>query len=573
MRKLKKSKIRVVLGDHDVSTTAEVPAMMRAVAAIIRHKSFDSDTFNHDIALLKLRKPVQFTKQIRPICLPKTREPAGRIGTVIGWGRTSEGGMLPNIIQEVDVPILTQDQCKAMKYRASRITSYMICAGKGTQDSCQGDSGGPLLIHDGDKYEIAGIVSWGVGCGRPGYPGVYTRAFKYVNWLHRVLEDSCFLLKFVKKNPDESPTYVFLRTYYTPELSRYPRQLTSGLLGETVEEQSFTIYKLLFEDRSRGTLEVMANYVRIISVLVLCCWVTVAEQQTGRVASNTNPFSKLFSSTFGNALNRPPPRHDTPSSPCQCTCGEKNEDSRIIGGRPTNENEFPWMARLSYFNRFYCGGMLINDRYVLTAAHCVKGFVLRFMWFMIKVSFGEHDRCNDNKKPESRFVLRAIAGDFSFLHFDNDIALLRLNDRVPITQFIKPICLPKKKDNDYVGSIAIASGWGTLREDGKPTCILQKVEVPVISNEDCRKTNYSANMISDNMMCAGYPKVGQKDSCQGDSGGPLITKKADSRYELIGIVSWGNGCARPGYPGVYTRLTRYLDWILENSQDGCFCQD
>ncbi|XP_072399984.1 trypsin-1 [Diabrotica undecimpunctata] len=192
VRKLKRSKIRVILGDHDVSTTAEIPAMMRAVSAVVRHKGFDGDTFNHDIALLKLRKKVQFTKQIRPVCLPKTREPSGKTGTVIGWGRTSEGGMLPNIIQEVEVPILTQTQCKSMKYRASRITNYMLCAGKGAQDSCQGDSGGPLLIHSGDKYEIAGIVSWGVGCGRPGYPGVYTRVFKYVNWLRKTLEDSCF---------------------------------------------------------------------------------------------------------------------------------------------------------------------------------------------------------------------------------------------------------------------------------------------------------------------------------------------------------------------------------------------
>lgn len=83
-------------------------------------------------------------------------DPAGKTGTVIGWGRTSEGGMLPNVVQEVQVPILTLSQCRAMKYRSSRITSYMLCAGRGAMDSCQGDSGGPLLVAKGDKYEIVG---------------------------------------------------------------------------------------------------------------------------------------------------------------------------------------------------------------------------------------------------------------------------------------------------------------------------------------------------------------------------------------------------------------------------------
>ncbi|KAJ3650333.1 hypothetical protein Zmor_022028 [Zophobas morio] len=312
----------------------------------------------------------------------------------------------------------------------------------------------------------------------------------------------------------------------------------------------------------------------MVSPQVVACVVLLplilTESGTIQQARAQNTITKkIFGPKFGSFGNHPPPRHDSPSSPCTCTCGERNENSRIVGGKPTNENEFPWMARLSYFNRFYCGGMLINDRYVLTAAHCVKGF----MWFMIKVTFGEHDRCSDAKRPESRFVLRAIAGAFSFLNFDNDIALLRLNDRVPITQNIKPICLPKLKDNLYVGSTAVATGWGTLKEDGKPSCILQEVDVPVLSNEECRNTNYSAKMISDNMLCAGYPAVGKKDSCQGDSGGPLVTQRKDKRYELIGVVSWGNGCARPGYPGVYTRVTRYLDWILQNSADGCFCED
>lgn len=173
--RLRRSKIRIILGDHDLTTTDETPAKMRAVSAIIKHRNFDANSYNHDIALLKLRKSVVFSKNIKPICLPESKivrssnyvlcrhaiiiesaDPAGKLGTVIGWGRTTEGGMLPGIVQEVQVPILTLHQCRAMKYRASKITNYMLCAGKGAMDSCQGDSGGPLVVHNGDKYEIVG---------------------------------------------------------------------------------------------------------------------------------------------------------------------------------------------------------------------------------------------------------------------------------------------------------------------------------------------------------------------------------------------------------------------------------
>lgn len=130
---------------------------MRAVSAIIRHRNFDMNSYNHDVALLKLKKPVRFTKTIKPVCLPQPEtDPAGKEGTVVGWGRTVEGGMLPGPVHEVKVPILTLDQCRKMKYKANRISDNMICAGRGSMDSCQGDSGGPLLIQEGPKTEIAG---------------------------------------------------------------------------------------------------------------------------------------------------------------------------------------------------------------------------------------------------------------------------------------------------------------------------------------------------------------------------------------------------------------------------------
>ncbi|KAI5750360.1 trypsin-1-like [Diaphorina citri] len=194
VRRLKRSKIRIVLGDYDQSVTTETaePTMMRAVSSIVRHRHFDVNNYNHDIALLKLRKPVSFTKSVRPICLPPDNiDPSGKMGTVVGWGRTSEGGSLATEALEVQVPILSPGQCRAMKYKPSRITPNMLCAGRGEMDSCQGDSGGPLIINDVGRYELVGIVSWGVGCGRPGYPGVYTRVNRYLSWVKRNMKDTC----------------------------------------------------------------------------------------------------------------------------------------------------------------------------------------------------------------------------------------------------------------------------------------------------------------------------------------------------------------------------------------------
>nr|XP_053605955.1 uncharacterized protein LOC128672684 [Plodia interpunctella] len=258
------------------------------------------------------------------------------------------------------------------------------------------------------------------------------------------------------------------------------------------------------------------------------------------------------------------PSHKT--SACNCRCGERNEPPRIVDGTETGVNEFPWVARLSYFNKFYCAGMLINDKYVLTAAHCVKGF----MWFMIRVTLGEHNRCNATHRPETRYVTKAIAHNFTFATFRNDIALLKLNRPVATSDVIKPICLPLNDDETYVGIKAIATGWGSVTESKNQSCVLMEVELPIISNEECRSSQYDSNMISDNMLCAGLAKGG-KDTCQGDSGGPLCADKGGNRYELLGVVSWGIGCGRPGYPGVYTRVTKYLDWILDNGCPGGFC--
>ena len=123
---------------------------------------------------------------------------------------------------------------------------------------------------------------------------------------------------------------------------------------------------------------------------------------------------------------------------------------------------------------------------------------------------------------------------------------------------MQPICLPSPTQ-DYDNMRAVVTGWGRLKYRGPLPAILHKVELRTQSNEECRE-KYGRRAISENMICAAAPG---KDSCQGDSGGPLAVLGQDNSYSQIGVVSWGDGCAKQGYPGVYTRVTSLLGWIQQ----------
>uniref|UniRef100_A0A0A1XSC5 Plasma kallikrein n=1 Tax=Zeugodacus cucurbitae TaxID=28588 RepID=A0A0A1XSC5_ZEUCU len=259
----------------------------------------------------------------------------------------------------------------------------------------------------------------------------------------------------------------------------------------------------------------------------------------------------------------------TPMRACPaCNCGNINTFHRIVGGMDTEVNEYPWMAMLMRRGDFYCGGALINDQYVLTAAHCVRGFNKR----QISVRLLSHNRTDGRVSTIDRKLDKIIVHDgYSTRNLDNDIALLRFTEPVELREPLRPVCLAEA-DKTYEDELAVVTGWGAVKEGGFIADRLQEVQVPVMSQETCRKSKYGSSRITDNMLCAGYAEGG-KDSCQGDSGGPLhVANNATKSYQLAGVVSWGEGCARPNAPGVYTRVSQYLDWIDERTGDSCKCQ-
>nr|CAH7763072.1 unnamed protein product [Callosobruchus chinensis] len=184
------ARLTVRLGDHNIKTASEVRHVEKRVKRVVRHRGFDSRTLYNDIAILTLDSPVEFSHQIRPICLPSGGgDHSGKTGTVIGWGSLRESGPQPAVLQEVNIPIWNNRDCK-LKYGPAApggIVEHMICAGRANRDSCSGDSGGPLMVKNGKWVQI-GIVSWGIGCGKGQYPGVYTRVEKFLPWIYKNLK-------------------------------------------------------------------------------------------------------------------------------------------------------------------------------------------------------------------------------------------------------------------------------------------------------------------------------------------------------------------------------------------------
>jgi len=192
---IKAAEVLAYLADHDLTTASELPSIGRTISKITFNPGYSSKTQDFDVSVLKLASPVTFSEYIRPVCMPSSSfNPVGKMATVTGWGRTTEGGSTATKLREVQVPILTKAQCQsAYSGTTVTVTDNMICAGipQGGKDSCQGDSGGPLIYQcSSTRYVQTGVVSFGVGCARPGLPGFYANVGKLLAWIAANVEGS-----------------------------------------------------------------------------------------------------------------------------------------------------------------------------------------------------------------------------------------------------------------------------------------------------------------------------------------------------------------------------------------------
>ncbi|EEC00137.1 proclotting enzyme precursor, putative [Ixodes scapularis] len=265
-------------------------------------------------------------------------------------------------------------------------------------------------------------------------------------------------------------------------------------------------------------------------------------------------------------------RSDSPRSPF------------IVHGNLSEIGQWPWQAALSLWSPaenawdLSCGGSLLSESWVVTAAHCVardrKGNLLNTRSLRIDLGKYYRDDSRDDAMVQTRSAQEIhVHEDFDPVRFDSDIALVLLDRPVELTSRVQPVCLPTERStqtNIVDGHLGIVTGWGQT-ENRSYADALREAVVPVVSAKECERAYKEGRFpltVTSNMLCAGYER-GKIDACTGDSGGPLVfldEDVADRRvWVLEGIVSWGGprGCGAPNHFGGYTKVQAFLDWIRE----------
>ncbi|XP_047112421.1 trypsin-like [Schistocerca piceifrons] len=221
---------------------------------------------------------------------------------------------------------------------------------------------------------------------------------------------------------------------------------------------------------------------------------------------------------------------------------------RIVGGTNVSIEEVPWQVSVQKGGSHYCGGSIISKSWVLTAAHCI------FVTYSYQIRAGT---ANLEQGQLYSVVRKTIHERYNVLAYDCDVAVLKIRGEFQLGEKVKIVRLATSRPQE--GASVLVSGWGAMSEGGSISNFLLATTVKVVSVYKCRMC-YPSVGLTNVMMCAGVP-AGGKDSCQGDSGGPLVHGK-----KLVGVVSFGKGCARPGYPGVYADVVSLRKWITQKAR-------
>jgi len=541
----------VKVGEHD-RRKPEGSEKNYKVKRIIRHPSYNRYLSN-DIALLQLSEDVTFTNYVKPVCLPEKDVPVGTDCYITGFGKIRSVGSMHDVLQQGLLKVPSNSDCNSLNLPNTgiRVDDTMICGGDGgitNLSGCHGDSGGPFVCKVNGRWELHGAVSWGSGrCNSRQAYTVFSRVTKNLKWIKRYIGETVTPPLPGTTKPPTGPDCAMKNTiFWRRNVATYKVNTWQECAAKCAADDRCFAWSWMNEKFAKwGKLK---------------CKLKKKNFMEGK-ATKANVISGTKACTGGT--NPPPP---PPPPPSNGQCGvQTHKTGKIVGGKNAEVGEWGWMVGLYSAGTAtpgtppFCGGTLIRDNVVMTAAHCLRSTTAS----SYEVRIGDHNLLEGKIGPQEERVGLSkiyIHENYNPTTSQNDIALLILNKNVKIGDQVQVACLPTKPVAD--DATCYATGWGILKEGGRgQPAILQEVELPLYTKSDCKGAN--GNGVTEDMICAGYYEGG-KDSCQGDSGGPLVCKiPGTDRMELRGVTSWGVGCARENKPGVYSRVHHFVknNWI------------
>ncbi|KAM6913337.1 transmembrane protease serine 9 [Lycodopsis pacificus] len=431
--------------------------VQRTVTKVINHPGYNSSTDDNDISLLELSSPVTFTNYISPVCLaaPGSSFHSGIDSWVTGWGSIRYGVALPppQTLMEVEVPIVGNRQCNC-DYGVGRITDNMICAGlrAGGKDSCQGDSGGPQVSKQGGVWIQEGVVSFGIGCALPKFPGVYARVSQYQSWINGEITSN-------------QPGYVI----FTSSGTDSDLNVTCPSPPPPTTVPPTTVHPTPVPPTPVPPTTVHPT----------------------PVPPTTVPPTTVPPTTV-------PPTTVPPTPTARpVVCGRAPMNSRVLGGSSVaTAGVWPWMASLQKNGSHMCGGTLVGADSVLSSSNCFSSSPTPSDWTVVL------GRLKQNGSNPFEVMLKVRNITMSNLTGSN-IAVLKLASRPSLSDYIQPICMDDGLTFS-VGSTCWAAGWSSGRGGGESRTTLRiasplhKEEVLQefrTSVEDCGNASSSSDSI------------------------------------------------------------------------------
>lgn len=229
--------------------------------------------------------------------------------------------------------------------------------------------------------------------------------------------------------------------------------------------------------------------------------------------------------------------------------------NKIVNGQISNQKTWNWQVAFNIFGSQSCGGSIINDEWVVTAAHCIP-YGPTASYYSVTVGFKDLRQASRSDQLEVSKVI--VHESYSDRELRNDIALVKLKNKITFNDNVGPVCVASGP-KDFGGMSGYVTGYGTLNSGGQTSKDLREVSMPIRTKAGCKSDygRFGIAIYDSTNVCAGRPGLGQ-DTCQGDSGGPLVAKY-NGKWHLVGLTSWGpNPC---GEGGVYTRLSGFTSWI------------